>query len=391
MLSRDDFATHLRVEHSRMVATMREKTLSQVEAYASGSPALQDQVAGEITEMWRLTRTRFGENTGFHNDDFEFFATIGAHRANTRFRMDDLSAGFEVTYLAGLQFILAHFDTRHHDDLMRFFAWSTAEIVKVKDAVLSAYLGTQRDIGDMRDGQRFLVQRLLEGNLDESLAASMRLPRSCLVLLCCPRRPLETGSLARERFFADLPGVLWREDPGSDGLLVLIPAGQPDRSAARVTANELVDRITAAAGRVNAAEAYAPSLADVPAAYREAREAAGWIAAMPDVQRRPYRTEDLLTERIIDRDAEFRARLLDVLAPLRQGTNLLRTLEVLFDCELNRDRAARELSIHRRTLTYRLTRIHALTGLDPTGAHGIQVFRSALTASRLARATPSHG
>ncbi|MFA1543002.1 PucR family transcriptional regulator [Actinomadura monticuli] len=79
----------------------------------------------------------------------------------------------------------------------------------------------------------------------------------------------------------------------------------------------------------------------------------------------------------------IRGRLAAVLKPLDAGTDLRRTLEVLLACNLDRERAARELWIHRRTLHYRLDRIRDLSGVDPSSARGIQLFRAALTSARL--------
>ncbi|MFD0532815.1 helix-turn-helix domain-containing protein [Actinomadura luteofluorescens] len=56
---------------------------------------------------------------------------------------------------------------------------------------------------------------------------------------------------------------------------------------------------------------------------------------------------------------------------------------MLLACNLDRERAARELWIHRRTLHYRLDRIRELSGVDPSSARGLQLFRAALTSVRL--------
>ncbi|MGH3375669.1 MAG: helix-turn-helix domain-containing protein [Actinoallomurus sp.] len=40
-------------------------------------------------------------------------------------------------------------------------------------------------------------------------------------------------------------------------------------------------------------------------------------------------------------------------------------MAVLFDCDLDREKIARALHIHRRALTYRIQRIWDLTRLDP--------------------------
>jgi carbohydrate diacid regulator len=54
-----------------------------------------------------------------------------------------------------------------------------------------------------------------------------------------------------------------------------------------------------------------------------------------------------------------------LLAPLEDEPHLAQTLELFFQQDASASTAASRLSIHRNTLSYRLDRITALTGLDP--------------------------
>jgi DNA-binding PucR family transcriptional regulator len=105
--------------------------------------------------------------------------------------------------------------------------------------------------------------------------------------------------------------------------------------------------------------------------------------AIPDADRRLYRIDDLLVELAIFRQPDIRRRLAGLLSPLEAGTDLRQTLMVLLACNLDRERAARELCIHRRTLRYRIDRIRDLSGIDPDSLSGLQLLRAALTAARL--------
>jgi PucR C-terminal helix-turn-helix domain len=77
-----------------------------------------------------------------------------------------------------------------------------------------------------------------------------------------------------------------------------------------------------------------------------------------------------------------------LLAPLDARPDLLRTLGVLLACDLDRERTASELGIHRRTLRYRLDRIKTLSGIAPDSLPGIQLLRAALTAQHLQEQAP---
>jgi hypothetical protein len=100
--------------------------------------------------------------------------------------------------------------------------------------------------------------------------------------------------------------------------------------------------------------------------------------------------DDLLVELAISRQPDICQRLAALLSPLEEGTDLRHTLEVLLACNLDRERAARELCIHRRTLRYRVDRIRDLSGIDPDSVRGLQLLRTALTAARLPTAEPHH-
>ncbi len=83
---------------------------------------------------------------------------------------------------------------------------------------------------------------------------------------------------------------------------------------------------------------------------------------IPEEKRRGYR-DTLFTEK------------------MRKGLNreLLETAETFFECDLNLSDTARQMFIHRNTLTYRLDKIRKETGLDLRRFQDAVIFR-ALTA-----------
>ncbi|WTL36520.1 helix-turn-helix domain-containing protein [Nocardia sp. NBC_01503] len=76
-----------------------------------------------------------------------------------------------------------------------------------------------------------------------------------------------------------------------------------------------------------------------------------------------------------------RAGLAAVLLPLDPQPLLAETLAVFVDSGFNQLATARLLNIHRNTVTYRLARIHELTGLDPHRP----IDAMTLSAARIAR------
>lgn len=100
------------------------------------------------------------------------------------------------------------------------------------------------------------------------------------------------------------------------------------------------------------------------------------------------RAADLLVYPVLTRDRQAMADLvLDALGPLttaRGGAQvLLDTLTAYFDCGCVAAEAARRLSLSVRALTYRLERIHKLTGANPADPAHRYMLQTAVIGARL--------
>lgn len=115
-----------------------------------------------------------------------------------------------------------------------------------------------------------------------------------------------------------------------------------------------------------------PGLGGVPAAGAEASEV---LRLALELGRPPgtYRLDDVLLEYVLTRPSEGGGKLADMLAPLQSGPELVATLEGYFAADFDRRRAAAALNIHLNMLDYRLRRVHELTGLSVSTAHGLMV------------------
>lgn len=130
---------------------------------------------------------------------------------------------------------------------------------------------------------------------------------------------------------------------------------------------------------------HAPDLARAHGSATEAlsglRAARGWPRAP-----RPVAADDLLPERALAGDTTACARLVDtVVAPLQAaGGELAHTLDVYLEGGGALEACSRALFIHPNTVRYRLRRVSAVTGRQPTEARDALVLRTALTVGRLA-------
>ncbi|MEI5102390.1 helix-turn-helix domain-containing protein [Streptomyces sp. PmtG] len=100
------------------------------------------------------------------------------------------------------------------------------------------------------------------------------------------------------------------------------------------------------------------------------------------------RAADLLVFPVLTRDRQAMADLvLNTLGPLRQARGgaepLIETLAVYFDTGCVAAQAARRLSLSVRALTYRLERIHRLTGTNPADPMHRYTLQTAVIGARL--------
>jgi hypothetical protein len=263
---------------------------------------------------------------------------------------------------------------------------------QARQTAVRGYLETSAGSGGR--SARLVVAEALTGG-EPALAAAQaigeRLAAGYLVLACAVADPARIGARQTAAIHRDIDGIPGALHCGDlFDLVVLLPVEGSQRPA-EAAAADLAGRLRALTGQmVYAARAYRPGLAGIPAAAEEARRALSLVKAIPDAACRPYRMDELLVELAIARQPDIRDRLTAVLAPLDAGPDLRHTLEALLACDLDRERTARELCIHRRTLRYRMDRIRDLSGVDPDSAHGIQLLRAALTATRLADLEPQN-
>ena len=318
-------------------------------------------------------------------DDLRSYRDLGMLFARPEAPLSLLIASFDIGTSVLTRESWAIAPPEHFAEMAQFTERSARILDQGRQAAIGGYLELLAG-NDSRPARRVMAEVLISGQSAPAptQAIGERLAPSYLVLACAVPDPVQVGAgqiAAIHRDIDSIPGALHCGDLSA--LIVLLPAedAQPPPDA---TATELASRLRSLAGQpVYAAQARRPGLAGIPAAAEEARHVLSLVKAIPDADCHPYPLDTLLVELAIARQPDIRQRLAALLAPLDAGADLPRTLEVLFACNLDRERTAKKLCIHRRTLRYRLDRIRNLSGIDPDSAHGIQLLRAALTATRL--------
>ncbi|MET9463867.1 helix-turn-helix domain-containing protein [Streptomyces sp. NPDC006544] len=326
----------------------------------------------------------------FVESDLEVFRNMGSHRCLfDSFSASDLRDGFEVGHLAGLRDILSVANSENYAEFAKLITYGAQENARIIAAAMAGYHDTARvERGETLQARRQLLAEVLRASTEVTsmaAAAGILLPEGYLILVCGFLR--EEGALARavdesRSLLRSSPGILWSTHARRDEMMVLLPVNG-DEAAAEALGAELVTAASRTVRSVRAAHALAATVESVPDTLRELRQTMSVVVAMPDAQARPYTASELVLELAISRQPALQDRLVDLLGPLEQGTDLRLTLDALFFYELDREQTAKALNIHRRTLSYRLQRIRELSGLDPSSPHGIQLLRVAMTAANL--------
>ncbi|GAB11237.1 putative CdaR family transcriptional regulator [Gordonia araii NBRC 100433] len=120
----------------------------------------------------------------------------------------------------------------------------------------------------------------------------------------------------------------------------------------------------------------------IPAAVADAAELIGLARAL-DRAPGSYRLDDLLVEFQVSRPSAARDRLAQQVAPLHGQPHLLDALYAHLKHGANRKAAAAQVHVHPNTLSYRLKRVHELTGYDPTDPYQSRVLAAALIVARV--------
>ncbi|MER7111420.1 PucR family transcriptional regulator [Streptomyces sp. NPDC000229] len=139
-------------------------------------------------------------------------------------------------------------------------------------------------------------------------------------------------------------------------------------------------------GRVAIGRAH-PGVGGVVHSYEEALNALD-LAERMNLEDAVLRAADLLVYPVLTRDRQAMADLVrTVLGPLKQARGgaqpLIDTLTAYFDTGCVAAEAARRLSLSVRAMTYRLERIHQLTGADPGNPVDRYTLQTAVVGARL--------
>jgi sugar diacid utilization regulator len=295
-------------------------------------------------------------------------------------------------------------------EAVRAAATAVLEVVDAAVATLAeAYAVARRDLVRREEAlRRELIDDLLRGDSDLGALVEraepfgLDLARVHQVALAAPSRRLPDADAAISALEAVMFDRLGDRDvlvATKDGLLVVIapadtaeagrtsPGLKVSNELGRLMHRELSRLPRGRPWRVAVGRAH-PGLYGIARSYEEAREGLT-IAGRLHVDNPVVNAHDLLVYRVVLRDHPAIVDLVHaVLSPLtnaRSGAGpLLATLEAYFATGGVATESAKRLHVSVRTVTYRLDRIKALTGYNPTDpAHRFTLQAAVLGAKAL--------
>jgi sugar diacid utilization regulator len=342
-------------------------------------------------------------------DELEAVGVLGRRAAE-----QGISAGQVVKlYLSAARRLWQELPTVAHSrdiDAVRAATAAVFQVIFEAVATLAeGYAITRRDL--VRRDERLrreLIDDLLRGDSDlgglveRAEPFGLDLARVHQVALAAPRArlPNTTGAIsALEAVMFDRLGDRDVLVATKQGLLVVLAPAESSAagpiSSAMDTVNDLGRIMYAELSRLPhgcpwrvAVGRPHPGLYGIARSYEEARETL-IMAERLQVNRPIVNVRDLLIYRVLQRDQPAIADLVHaVLSPLLQARGgaqlLLATLATYFDTGGVATEAAKRLHVSVRTVTYRLDRIKALTGYNPTDpAHHFTLHTAVLGAKAL--------
>ncbi|WP_054812730.1 PucR family transcriptional regulator [Nocardia arizonensis] len=354
-------------------------------------PATGDVSSGDVTAVTRICLQLAVSMLDGHDiaDKTRQLENAAAGWAREGVPIDTVQRAVHDGFALGLDLMVGHAQITDH------FVDGTKLAVEILDTMNSAIsVGYVRELrtvgGEQHTALHTLTSALLSGHSSATMAreCGVEIADAYSVLaLAIPPHPEERDPRLDAKLVArrTLRRVLLQlsasrgEPPlallNADGGTVLVP--QTERSDAGL--ESLIRELSEAARVPITATVVDAAATQIPQAAEQAHELLDMVRRLRCANGL-YRFDDMALEYQLTRPGPGREYLGALLDPLDDHPDLLETLRLHIANNLNRQRTARLMHVHTNTIDYRLKRIGALIGFDPTQPSGLWYLRSALVA-----------
>lgn len=332
--------------------------------------------------MWLRSRTveLAEQEQPLGADDLALMVSVGKQRAEKGLSLSSHQRLVVSHTSLMLREIHRATESRDGDDLMRLMRWFGPQGSRGSDAYMSGFVHGQQQAASLISRVRTLTEALVTDNPAASSLAhgvGIRLhPRYLVTVLRFPGHSRPTDARREEITQALLQHrrtpIMWH-DPGE---LVALTPNRPDRPVDAMVENHalsLVRDISEAVGGTCAIGASTGPVGALAGAFTQARSVSQ-VAPVQTGPRHLHTLADVFAELGVARLPEADDWLRDVYERLSHGPDLISTLDMFYQNDMHREKAATALNVHRRTLDYRLQRVKELIGIHPGSTHGVRVL-----------------
>jgi PucR-like helix-turn-helix protein len=348
----------------------------------AGNPQARSEMLDFAVFLRRRTVDLAAHNAPFPAEDLEFMAAMGRRRSEKGLT---LTAQRQVLLLHTRLTLREVYEAAGPNDIdatMHTLAWLAPAGLAAQGAYTRGWIEGQRTLPTVAQVRLLMVMLLTDDAGAAELSRGLHMPVPDHVLAAVVRVGGESpgpDQTARDGFTATLLTTYWAplswHDPHE--VIALIPSAPGSQKEAADRALALAREVAGMVGRpcaVGTALGRRQAFGDAVAL---ARQVSG-VAPMRAVPSHAYEVTDVFAEVGADRLAEVAQWLQALAAQLTGGPDLVATLDVYYQHDMNRLRTAAALCIHPRTLDYRLARVRELTGLDPGSTRGVRVLSTAV-------------
>ena len=397
-----EIARRIEQEQETIALRMLDRFRAEIVDYAKASEEL---LYDEVLVMIRFNLAAFVANLGtgatLHPDELDRMRQGVTRRVHQGVSLAAVSQAYHLFGEMLWEAILEDAETeRDKDAVIRAAGHLMRHVRTLWAACAQAYLDEAEGIWtDRHVLHRDLLEAVLRGHAAapetrrEARALGIDLEDDYAVLVARPRdRGESTAKRHRLRSALEVARGSLRSAAGPpltglrDGELVaLVPL---TKGPVRAALAEPADRFASTTKDfVVGVGGWHPTPSGVPLAYAEAREAAD-AAIRDEFRDRAVHFEDIVLTHVVNASPAATGVLRELLDTLtsydaRRNSELVHTLHAFVEARFSVPRSAERLIVHPNTVTYRLRRIHELTGRDPRDPDDLVTLCLALKLERL--------
>jgi PucR C-terminal helix-turn-helix domain len=354
------------------------------------SMAIDERTRSGLLDFAVLLRRRTAElaadDRPFADDDLGVLSSMGRERGEHGVSLASQRKVLVLHSTLTLREVQEAAGPKDIDDLMRMLGWLAREGTIAGHAFTCGFFEGQRRFLPAVTRIQLLADMLLAADDAASeLARSIGMTLSDGYVVTVVRiagEPFRSWSGPREEIIEILVKghqvpMTWHRP---EEFVALVPSGDagpsaPAQDRALALARDFAELIARPCA-VGAAPAATTSA--LPEAVTLARQVSR-AAPVEVVPSRAHTMADVFVELGTAGLPQVDGWLHDVARRLREGPDLVATLDAYYRSDMNRLVTAAMLHVHPRTLDYRLQRARRLTGIEPASTRGVRVLSTAVT------------